>query len=114
MDARPSMASAIAAFGLPVLMVRPEVGAVPVSTSGIWVAPKVESMPLGTDMQRFAPRRVLAIPRNDGVPIPIRETVFLAAEYLGGPEINWRMDELEEPLEVDCYRVIVTQVRTAS
>ena len=110
MDARPSMASAIAAFGVPVVMLRPDIGATPVTTSGIFCAPLVEEWSPVTDLSKHDPRRVLAIPRAATVPVPVRATVFLAAEEAGGEEKTWRFDGLQQPLEVDCYRVIVVPV----
>jgi hypothetical protein len=107
MDARPSMASALAAFGIPVVVTRPEPGSQPVSTTGIWIVPLIEDRPIATDLSRREPRRVLAIPRNSAVPEMVRSTVINAAEYAGGTAQNWRVDGIEQPIEVDCIRVIV-------
>lgn len=102
-----------ATIGVPILVLRPEVGAVAVETRGVWTAaPLDEQRPTGTDWSRHEPRRVLVIPRGGDVPELIRGTQILAAETQGGTEKNWRVDGIEQSIQVDEIRAIVVLNRT--
>lgn len=90
-------------FGVPATVTRPN--DTPIVTEGIWVPPKVEADPVGSDRQRLEPRKVLALKR-DIVGEPERGTLIVAPEILGGPNRTWEVRGFEE-VEADLTRLIL-------
>jgi hypothetical protein len=105
LDLRPAFSSMLAAFGLPAVVTRPVPDNDPITTSGIWVAPIPEDLPVGLTLQRQDPLKVFALPLAD-VPTMPRGTVIVAAETLGGTDVRWLVDG-ESRREFDHVRVIV-------
>lgn len=109
MDARVPMAPILTAFGLPITVTRPSPDDTPVPGTGVWMPePLEEPRSIGVDFQRAEPRKVLAIPRSDALPSIPRGSVIAAAELLGGPVQNWRVDGYDAATEVDlmCVRLV--------
>jgi hypothetical protein len=106
MDGRVPFSPALAAFGVPATVTRPEPGAQAVTTTGFWVTPLAETTPIGTDFQRREPRRVIVFPRDGAVPEIVRNTLVVAPEMQGQANRTWRVDGLEL-VEPDCVRAIV-------
>lgn len=108
-DLRPSMASALSAFGLPVILTRPTPDNTPVTTTGIWLPPLQEERMFGTDFQRRDPRAVMAVARTASLTNAPRGTLVTAPELDGGPPLTWRVDGYDTPVEVDHMRLILIQ-----
>jgi hypothetical protein len=105
---RVPMASALDAFSVPATVTVP--GGDAVETRGIWVSPLTEEMPVGRELQRRDPRRILALPRAD-VPQPPKGTTIVCVEDGGDDDDlrTWRVDGIDR-MEGDCVRVIVVAV----
>jgi hypothetical protein len=108
-DVRPSLAPALAIFGLPATVTVP--GEAPVATTAIWLPPA----PIYVDgvlTRTNNPQPVLALPRAD-VPIIPRGTLIEVARYAGGPVRSWIVESIEsgnepgEPHPDDDIRVVV-------
>ena len=97
------------AHGVAATVTRPEPDTAPIVTTGIWLPPREESQPYGTDFQRRDPRRVFVLPRADAPTMP-RGTIVLAPERTGGPITIWRVDGLEHAADPDYWRVLLTSV----
>jgi hypothetical protein len=102
-DARPSIASATGAFGLPAAVTPP--GGAPFNTTVFWLPPVTMDDPTGRELQRAEPKRILVIPVTSSVLIP-HGTLVVAAEFDGGPPASWKVDEVAR-LDSDCWRVAV-------
>ncbi len=116
-DYRPSVGSAMWAFGVPVVVTRPAPNDTPITTVGIWLSPAIEQMPVGTDLAQRDPRRILALPRvsdsdNGVVAVPElpRHTVIQAAEMDGEVTKDWKVDGHARPADPDLWRVYVREV----
>lgn len=115
-DYRPSM-SALASFGVPVVVTRPAPNDTPISTLGMWLLAATEQMPAGTDLAQRDARRVLVLPRvADGTPgvvavpeVP-RHTLIRAAEMAGDDEKDWKVDGWAKVVDPDHWRVYVREV----
>jgi hypothetical protein len=92
-------------FGVPVTVTRPAPDDDPIQTTGVWVLPITEDVPLGTEFQRKERRRILALDRDE-VPTVPRGTVIVAAERAGDDAQTWRVDGLEFA-DADHHRVRV-------
>lgn len=103
MDLRPTLGSALDAFGVDATVTVP--GGSPVSTRVIWLPPITNENPPGSGLRRVESKRVLALPAS-AVPAAPRGTIVNAPELPGGPSANWRVDEGEK-VAADEYRVIV-------
>ena len=105
-DVRPSLAPALATFGLPATVTVP--GEEPAATTAIWLPP----MPVeiaGVFVQTDHPQRALALPRAglaSTEPERLRGTVIELAEYEGAPPSSW-MVEARIAVDVDEVRVVV-------
>lgn len=107
-DARVLMDPILAAFGLPATVTRPAPDHAPVSTTAVWVSPRLEEqLPAGQDMQRGEPRRVLCLPRSALSKVP-KNTRIVAAEESGGPSKTWRV-EGPDRVEHDHWRLLVVE-----
>lgn len=98
--------------GVPIVITRPETDALPVATSGMWIASLDEARPIGTDLIRREPRRTLVVKRASGIPELVRGTQIVAAEKRGGQTRTWRVDSLEQPTEPDLVRVALVLIPT--
>jgi hypothetical protein len=87
------------AHGLDAVVTRPAPDDTEIETRIIWVTPLTEEMPFNTDLQRHAPRRVMALSFSDVSTLP-RGTRIVAAEKAGGTERTWQVDG-EERREAD-------------
>lgn len=118
------LAANLAVYGLPVTVRAANVAAV--ITRGIWLPMlSTEAGPYPGDMQRAAPRAVLALPKSGeaatvlaavGISAPAvsgvagdRGTLIDAAPPTGGPAVAWRVDEVDSSYE-DHLRVILRRV----
>jgi hypothetical protein len=89
-DLRPSITSALAAFGISAVVTVP--GASPVPTTVIWLAP-VAIQTEGVVSRTNDPLPVLSLPRS-AVPTVARGTLIVAAEYAGGPAATWCVEAI--------------------
>ena len=103
---RVPIASALEAFSVEATVTVPGGGSV--VTSGIWVTPLSEEMPVGQDFSRREPRRVLALPRSDVPQLP-RGSTIVAVEDGGAVLRTWQVDGIDR-MEGDCVRAIVVPV----
>jgi hypothetical protein len=103
-DLRPSITSALAAFGLPATVTIP--GEEPVVTTAIWLSPVSVDTP-GVLQPTNTPQPSLAIPRAGlkAGPVP-RGTLIEAAEYTGGPVLPWIVEAILG-MTADEVRVVV-------
>jgi len=95
---------ALSAFGVPATVTPPS-GA-PVQTTGFWVTPLTEDVPVSHDFTRREPRRVFVLPRSAVGVLP-RGTRIDAVEYGGTVVRAWQVDGIER-MEADHVRAIVT------
>lgn len=84
-------------------------GGAPVPTRGIWLQTTDEAMPVGRDLQRRDPRRLLKIPLNAGLPDVPRGSVIVAAPLGSTTARSWRVDNVDRK-EGDQIRVVVAPV----
>lgn len=103
MDLRPTLDSALDAFGVDATVTAP--GGSPVATRVIWLPPTTIESPPGSAFRRVESKRVVALPAS-AVPSTPRGTIVSAPELPGGPVANWRVDEGEK-VAADEYRAIV-------
>lgn len=108
-DRRPSMAAALSAFGVPATVTRLAPDDSPVSTCGIWMSPRVEQEPFGSDFQKIGARKVFALQRSALLPNAPRGTAIVAAEFDGGDVKSWRVDGYDGPLQPDSMRLILVE-----
>jgi hypothetical protein len=105
-DVRPSLAPALATFGLPATVTVP--GEAPVATMAIWLPPLPVEIS-GVLVQTDHPQRALALPRAGLASIEperLRGTVIALSEYEGAPGSSW-MVEARIGVDVDEVRVVV-------
>lgn len=105
LDLRPSIASCFSAFAVDVTVTRPAPDDTPIATSGIWVPPLMDDVPVGGEFQRREPQIVMALTRA-AVPTVPKKTLIEAPEFVGGPVLRWIVDALERT-DVDHHRVLV-------
>lgn len=115
------LAANLAVYGVPVTVRVPN--AAPATTRGIWLPMlSTEAGPYPGDIQRVAPRAVLALPKSDaaaavlaavGLSAPAvsvvagdRGALIDAAPPTGGAAVTWRVDEIDSSYE-DHVRVIL-------
>lgn len=96
------------AHGIAMTVTRPLPDNTPIVTRGIWLTPLTEDGPVGTDLARREPRRVVALRRADVSAVP-RGTLILAPEKSGDADRTWKV-EGPERLEADHGRYLVVQV----
>ncbi len=97
-------------FGVPATVTRPAPDDTPITTTGVWLPSLSESQPFGTDLRRFDPRRVLAVPTKH-VPDAKKGTVILAPDESGGAVRAWMVDGYDS-VEADHLRLIVKPTTT--
>lgn len=105
-DARPSLAAALRAFGLPATVTLP--GEEPVATAAIWLPPVPVEI-AGVLVQTDHPQRALALPRAGLASIEperLRGTIVNVAESEGAPPSSWLI-EARISVGVDEVRVVV-------
>jgi len=98
-----------ATMGLPAVVTRPAPDSTPLDTRAIWIAPREEPQPFGTDLARRDPRRVLCVPRTETLPALPRGTTIACAELDGGTTKTWRVDGYQQPVTADEMRVWVLE-----
>lgn len=91
------------AFSVPATVTPP--GEAAITTTAVWLPELVEDLPVGRDLNRREPRRVMAL-RRDEVPDVPRGTVIVAVEAIGGDARNWQIDGIQAT-EPGHFRVIV-------
>jgi hypothetical protein len=104
-DARPPMDVHVRAFSVAITVTPPLEDTV--DTYGIWLSPLVEEDPIGTELARREPRRVMAITIEDLETIP-RGTEIVAPEMENDEEITWLVDGTELK-RADEIRVILVR-----
>ncbi len=115
MDLGPLRALALdltaSAHGVTATVTRPAPDNTPIITRGIWITtPLEEPRPYGTDFQRRAPRRVLALPLSAVQTLP-RGTIIVALDRVGGSIKVWRVDGLDPPIIQEQWRATVIEVQ---
>ncbi len=80
-------------------------GEAAITTTAVWLSPLIDDMPVGRDLNRREPRRLMALRRDDVPEVP-RGTIIAAVEKIGGDERNWQIDGIEST-EPGHFRVIV-------
>ena len=103
MDLRPLLESALDAFSVPAVVLLPD--GVQVETRAFWLPPTTEEVPMGNDLRRAEPRRMLVIP-SDEVPQVPRGAIVTMPEIDGGDELEWRVDSADR-VDPDHIRVFV-------
>jgi hypothetical protein len=103
-DARPTIASASRAFGLPAAVTPP--GGATFQTTVIWLPPVTVEHPSSASLQRAEARRVLSFPVTPDVTSVPRGTVVVVAEFKGQPDKSWKVDAAER-VDPDHWRMIV-------
>lgn len=83
-----------------------------ITTSGIWVSPAMEDMPVGADLKRRELRRVLALKRAD-VPAVPRGTIVTVAEPGQAVATRFRVDGFEL-FDAEHVRVVLVSDPDAS
>lgn len=78
---------------------------------GIWLTPISDGWPGGLDLQRTAPKRILAVRRTDVPSLP-RGTAIVAPEQAGGTDRGWRVEGVER-IDADHHRAVVVLDPTA-
>lgn len=109
-DFRVPISTLLAAFGVPATVTRPAPDDDPIATTGVWVSPIPDDVPVGMEFQRRERRRVLALDR-DAVPTVPRGTVITAPERDSEHAQTWRVDSLEQE-DADHHRVRVVAVES--
>ena len=102
-DLRPEFEAASAPFGVDAVVTPP--GGSPVQTRIIWLPPITVEHPIGTELRRAEPKRVLALPLDGLGEVP-RGTIVTAPEYEGAEASDWKIDEAER-VDFDHYRATV-------
>lgn len=91
------------AHGIAVTVTPP--GEADIATRAIWLGPMVEDLPVGRDINRREPRRIIALRLDEVSDVP-RGTIIEPSETIGGVSGNWQIDGIEST-ERDHFRVIV-------
>jgi len=109
-----ALAAQAAVTGVQATVTRPSPDDTPVVTTIMWLGPLEESRPDGTDFQRTASRKELAVLKTAQLPNCPRGTIILAPEegYETGPILTWRVDGYLAAVDPDLMRVAVIQLST--
>lgn len=120
-DLRPSIASALSAFGLPATVTRQApADTTPIGTIGMWLPPTTEDVVGGADFTRRETLYVFVLPRVSvtvgghtyaGVPTMPIKTRVAAPPVEGGTPGTWQVDQLVFG-DVDHWRVLLLPVTT--
>lgn len=105
LDLRPTLDVALTAFGVAITVTRQQPDDGPIVTTGVWISSLIEEQPIGTDLRRREPRRVLSISRS-AVPTLRRGDRVLAPEFDGDTPRLWQVDGLE-PSQADEFRAVL-------
>jgi hypothetical protein len=101
------MSAVVGAFGVPITVTRPDFGASPVSTTGVWLPERRETAPFGSDFHNLGARKVMAVTRSATVPNADRGTLISAPEFATDVVKTWRVDGYDGPSEPDVMRLIL-------
>jgi hypothetical protein len=101
-DLRPSIESALRAFGVSAVVTPPDEPAV--NTRAVWLASSTAEVP-GGGPRRAEPKRVLVLPL-DGLPEVPRHTIVTLPDYAGADTTDWLIDSAEK-VDFDHYRCLV-------
>lgn len=111
-DFRPPLAPIVEAFGVAGTVTRPAPDNAPIETTVVWVAPLPTDVPVGGELQRQEPLRVMALLLSE-VPTVPHGTLIEAPEEQSLAVRTWKADG-EERREHDHIRVSVIPVDDAS
>lgn len=95
------------AFGVSAAVTLPE-AADAIPATGVWVQVVPDQFPVGRDLQRREPRKVLALRRAE-VPTLPRGTLIVAVPFGGEAPRTWKVDGIDHT-EADEWRAIVVPV----
>ena len=95
--------------GVPAIVTRPPPNDAPITTRGIWLRPLPDGQPVGTDYRNRQPRKVLVLAR-DQVPTVPKGTLIVAPDKMGGPNVNWQVDNYDPEAADDVWFAIVRRV----
>lgn len=84
------------------------VGGVAVGTKVVWLQASDETMPVGHDLARREPRRLLAVPVSDVPDLP-RGSMIVAVPAGGTVARTWKVESIDRA-EADQWRAIVRAV----
>jgi len=107
MDSRPSIDSALEAFGLPAVVTRPAPDNTAVTTTGFWSLPR-EGEVAGSDFGKLESQKLLVLPKSALSTLP-RGTQVVIAETSGAATKTWLVEGLARVVEVDCWRALMKQ-----
>jgi hypothetical protein len=79
----------------------------PIVSRGIWLTYQADQLPTSSPLQRSAPRKVMAL-RRDQVATAPRGTLISAPAMVGGTTQNWVVDGYLEQRD-DTHRVILIE-----
>ena len=102
-------AAMFSTMGVPAVVTRPSPDDTPVAAQAIWLTPKVERDPYGTDRGNRDPRKCLALQRSTSLPSAPAGTRITAPEVQGGADKQWRVEGYAEPMTRDEMRLIVLE-----
>lgn len=103
-DLRPSIGTAIAAFGVTATVTLP--AGTPVEVEGFWLPTASPQVPGSGTTRRAEPKRTIVIPVDgleDGLP---RGTTISAPEYDGADASEWTVDSTQR-VDFDHWRAVV-------
>lgn len=93
-----------------ITVTRPAPDNSPIVTTGIWLDSLEEDRPVGTDLTRREPRRVMAVQRTASLGSMPRTTIIVAPELEGGSSLSWRVEGYERSMEPDLMRVVLVRI----
>ncbi len=82
------------AHGVAVVLTTPAPARVTTTTVGVWDDPLIEDLPVGRDLSRREPKRIMTLRRDEVSDVP-RGSKVVAAETLDGEARNWQSDGYE-------------------
>lgn len=110
MDARVPVAAIVSAFGLAITVTGPNHGDAAVATTGVWIPdPAQDAQPVGQQLHRGQPRRVMAIPRDSSLSTIPNGSTVVAPEEDGQAAKTWRAEGYAAPVESDLMRVVLRE-----
>ena len=97
------------AFGLAVSVNRALIDIEPIETTGIWLTPTTDDLPVGGDFRRRDVRYVMALKSTDIDSVPRGTFVMAPApEDTSGPIRRWRIDGIDR-VEGEHVRVVLVK-----
>lgn len=103
-DLRPNVSAELEAFGVPATITRKAGGTV--TTTGIWLEPQAESLPVGHTIADADPMRVFAVPRSEVLTMSRGDTVA-AAEVLGRPARTFKFVRFAEASDPEFWYLLL-------